>query len=190
MSSCASIIIVFNWEYGSKTSLACSRLPMVAEHNTIADYIGTHLKNGSSIAANVNGSVTPVEFMFSPLRSCRIRNMIISIGYPGTAQSGLYGALPALANGVDFFFKDVDDTEIDLLNGDSVKNNIGWAELAIEYREQLHSGGGDKAIICKWRFSDSGIDLYLTNGQSLVVRVNDDLTALSRHHFYIEGRYL
>lgn len=154
----------------------------------VSDYISVHLRNAGSIEANVNGSVTPVEFAFSPTEQCQIHRMIVTITDAGSFQSSEYGNLSALTNGIEFEWTDGSDT-VDFLDGVPIVSNQGWAERCYDAEPKDYQGTQAVSQVVRWTFEKSGIPLYLNAGDSLVVRINDDLTGLSQHRFLVQGHY-
>lgn len=95
---------------------------LTADPTDIAIYKSTLLLNGSTSNMNVNGSVTPVNFDFSPSsgETWFLNSITILIADPGTPDINEFGAIGStLTNGVDFLIRS-NGTEYTIAN---FKNN-------------------------------------------------------------------
>lgn len=103
-----------------------------------------------------------------------------------------YGALgAALTNGVKFFVTGADGTpEIPLLSGFTVKKNYEWSLLTpkiqlISYEDTLKAARTllvEFDMVCQY-----GTFLRFEAGQRLLVRLNDNFSALLAHTFGVRG---
>jgi len=140
--------------------------------------------------ANVDGSVTPAEFILKPsasgfLGDVLIARLIVLIEDNGNITANDYGAVPTLATGVRVQHRSDSDT-IDLDGGLGVTSNADWARLCYDITE--HSfGSGNNFVTARWTFSRSGRFLELENDEELVVTIGDDLTGLVSHYFMVQG---
>lgn len=150
--------------------------------------IDTFLLNGSDENARVDGSVTPVEFSYAPLKYAEIHRMIVTIEDSGSFTASTYGAVPALSSGVDIEYIRKGVTH--LLAPMAITSNVHWACYSYDAREFSLSGGGNKAFNVRWSFDRAGDPLKLDPGDSIVMRVNDDLTGLIGHRFMLQGQHV
>lgn len=156
----------------------------------ISSRIDQYLENGGSREANVDGSVTPVEFSWTAPRFCYIERMIIEIQDQGSVTSDSYGALTALPNGCDFEHVQADLTVTKVVPL-PINTNLDWAGICYDFVESNFSGGGNtKGLVGRWTFRRDGIPLYLRVGDKLVLRVNDNLTGLDLHRYLVKGAFL
>ena len=163
--------------------------PTKGPPRSVSSYLDEHLLNGGSREANVDGSVTPVEFSFTATRLCEINRMLIAITDSGTVTSDTYGALSTLTNEVEFEHVAADMTVTQILSYPI--RNSDWRGRMYNFDEDSFSGGGSvKSLSGRWTFKAAGAGLWLHSGDSLVIRINDDLTGLTTHRFIIQGDYL
>lgn len=147
-----------------------------------ADTVGD---GSGSIAANVNGSVTPVDLHYtSPAGAiCLIDELIVFIQDGGTMSSIGYGGLAALTNGIQDGVTTPEGMFIP--SGDlSIKSIGDWASLAHSVSYNAF-GGGDPTLTVKYRFVEDGAPILVPPGHSFTVRIRDNLTGLSAHRFRI-----
>lgn len=155
----------------------------------ISDFISVFLRNAGSAEANVNGSVTPVEFSFSPTVKCEIHRMFVTVRDAGAFASDEYGNIAGgLTNGVEFEATDATGT-LDMLDGAPIQTNLDWSERCYDAEPKEYSGTQSVALVARWTFAKSGIPLFMSPGDLLVIRINDDLTPLLSHRFLIQGYY-
>jgi hypothetical protein len=146
------------------------------------------LRNGDSRDANVNGSSTPVEFSYTvPAGSTlAIARMIIYIQDTGNFNAAQYGNGVILTEGIDIEHLTPEAVTYDLLDGEDILTNGHWAAMSHDL-SYLSFGTGDNIATVRWSFDKTGAPLILHEGHTFIVRVNDDLTTLSAHHFNIQG---
>lgn len=142
--------------------------------------------------ANVNGSVTPVVFRLnSPAAgpAYHVERLIIHIG-DSAMNTGAYGAVPALTNGVLVKVHNAAGTAIlDLFANDAAKTLTDWTHVADGAVSVLDQGTGDEFFSATILFREMfGQPLLLLAGESLRITVRDDLTGLTHHHFVASGR--
>ena len=116
-----------------------------------------------------------------------LTRMIVSIQDTGSFDAEKYGNNVTLTNGITVKVIDsVAGTVIDLLGGQTVKSNVGWAAYC--YDAEVKSwGSGDEFLVARWTFEKSGVDVVLTENDSLEVGFNDNLTTLGAHRFLVQG---
>ena len=162
---------------------------------SISDFISEHLRDsGSSLDMNVDGSTTPVEFSWTPngTRTAVIARIIIALQEDANFIASGYGAGAALANGILFAHRDADSNDTDLLDGVPIQRNFQWTELSYDGTLVNFnvSGGNLRSFIVRWTFTNSGEGLFVYPGESLVMTVRDNLTALDGQRALVQGRYL
>lgn len=150
--------------------------------------------DGSNHIANVNGSVTPVPFWIGPPADemWAIYRMVVTIEDNANITADSYGGISELTNGVSLKIIEGNQTTgkvlVDLMDGDNVKNVVGWAEHTYDMAE--HSfGSGNNFVVARWTFAHAGRPLILDGADldKLVVYINDDLTTLVHHEFQVQG---
>ena len=114
--------------------------------------------------------------------------LIVYVEDSGAFDAAGYGNAGVLANGITVSVLSAAGAEIIDLTPDPIKSNGGWASLA--YDTQVATWGtGNEFLVTRWTFGkftpDGGI--VLTDGERLVVNVNDDLTDLVAHRFTAQG---
>lgn len=158
----------------------------------VAEYRTRHLRNAAgSEAANINGSVTPVEFSVGPPPGefWRIARLLVFLEDTAIAAAS-YGAVTvgALANGVRLYIVR-DDVEVnDLLDGGTINTSAEWAEYCHD-AEVKAWGAGNEFLTVRWTFTKAGVPLRLDGNkrERLAVLIQDNLTGLNAHEFIVQG---
>lgn len=150
------------------------------------------LKNGSSsIAMNVNGSVTAVEFFITvptgrSLVWTRTNFIIVDGGISAGLFAGIVGG--ALSNGVNIKIVDDQGTTVkDFTTGfGNIKSNEEWNLLAgIDgVQQQL---AGDDLLPVRWTVERSGGQPKLEGGWKIVVTIQDDLSSIVKFEGMVHG---
>jgi len=151
-----------------------------------------HLRNplNNSADANVDGSVTPVKFEYtSENRYSFIYRLIVYVEDAGI-RAALYGGISALTNGIKVEVIEADGTtvKLDLLDSDTVNSNGEWASVCYDVAFHTFPSGHD-AMAVRWTFPRAGSPLILGPGEIFRVTIQDNLTALTKQHFFVEGQY-
>jgi hypothetical protein len=153
--------------------------------------------DGHSTGSNdmaVNGSTVNTDFYISANGEydIYINSISIEIGDGGTPALNLFGALPALSNGVFFYWFTQKNGEYELHEG--IKTNkefirVGTATGAIgtgveAYLADVSGGGSEKSYFPIIDFSESyglqyGVRLRKGTTDKLAFRVRDNLTGLT-----------
>lgn len=149
------------------------------------------LKNGSSVAMNVNGSSTAVEFSVTvpagrTLQWHRTNFVIIDGGIQAGLFAGIVGG--ALTNGLNIKVVNGDGTtqkDFTTSFGD-IKTNEDWNLLAgIDgVQQQL---AGDDILPVRWTVARAGLAPELPSGYKIVVTVQDDLTSIVKFKGMVQG---
>ena len=145
--------------------------------NAIADY---------STATGTSGEA----FVISPTTAqvFRIERMIVHIRDAGAFAAAEYGSTAALVKGISVRVVTDTGTVHDLTDGVTVKTNADWGRQC--YDTQIFNWGvGDEHLAARWTFSKGGYPLRLDGaaGQRLEVHMQDDMTDLTAHNFYVNG---
>lgn len=146
-----------------------------------------------SADANVDGSVTPVDFVFLAGSRCVLEvleRLIVGGSGAGSMASSSYVTLTTLTNGIEIEHRNARGDVLDLLDGEPITSNSVWAQVCYDATEVSFSGGGNKALSVRWTWGRSGKPLPLGAGDRVIARVSDDLSALTRHRFQVQGHYL
>ena len=140
--------------------------------------------------ANVDGSGAPVVFKsICPAgQQYHVYALHIHIADDDVIKPETYGGVASLTNGIDLQVLDTDDSVIyNIFNGHTIKHNndfAGMGELAT-----LDIGAGATYGVAVYvDFAKAyGGPLIMTTGQAFALTVNDNLSGLTDHHFFIQG---
>lgn len=147
------------------------------------------LRNGSSRDADVNGAVTPVEFIYEVPAGDTLEweRIIIFIEDTGSFDSGLYGNGIALTNGIKVEVHDSEGNVIlDLVDGETVHTNGEWQALCHDFLPTAIGQGNEVASV-RWTVAKSGAPVVVKSGCKVVVTIQDNLAGLEKHWFQIQG---
>lgn len=142
-------------------------------------YSQTLFTNGSATNMNVDGSGTPVDFDITVGGlTFYIIGFSVLLWDPGTMSVANFGSISSLANGVEII-QEVDSTEYTLA---TITNN---AEMALFFPEQKFTTSVNTGFL-------NAIDIFIgsvkfpepitisgPDSDSLIVRINDNLTGLT-----------
>ena len=142
------------------------------------------------IDMDVNGVVTAVAFRYtSPdarwarVRRCNLAMIDGSITpskFGGIDLSGGTGATVKLhAKGGGELF--------DFMEGSTLKDNTDFAHLA-GVDAPIIPAAGDDAFSVRWTLNKMGDDIYLEPGDYLEVVIQDDISALTKFRWSVQGR--
>jgi hypothetical protein len=114
--------------------------------------------------------------------------MLVYVEDAGAFAAEEYGAIPTLTNGVLVQKHDANGLVTDLTGGKPVKSNAQWSRTCYDMQEQSF-GTGNNHIAVRWTFSKAGSPVVLdgTKGEFLRVLLNDDLSGLVEHNFFVQG---
>ncbi len=156
-------------------------------HNKVSPgkFFNIHLKNAGSFDMNVNGSVTPVDFLFEPPpnKHVFIARLIIMIE-DNNINFNKFGGISALTNG--FFIKVTEDGGERDLHDSIIKKNSDFHMLA--YDVSIDSAVTDLLSV-RWTFAKAGTFLHLHNDtlDNFKVTIADNLTGLIKFHMTVQG---
>jgi hypothetical protein len=148
--------------------------------------------DGSNYSMNVNGVITPKKFYIQPASGfLAIFRLIITIEDNAVITADGYGGISTLANGVTLQICGGGPNGpviLDLLDGDPIQSVIDLGEHSYDIAEHTF-GAGNNFVLARWTFAKAGRPLVLDAnvGDALVATVNDDLTALVKHQFHVQG---
>ncbi|MCU7840858.1 MAG: hypothetical protein KZQ94_15950 [Candidatus Thiodiazotropha sp. (ex Troendleina suluensis)] len=149
---------------------------------------GTGTKNA------VGNYTTETEFFIAPGLAYQygLHRMIVSIQDASGSSAAEYGNIgSALTNGIKISVIDSSDNELlDLTDGLPIKTNAEWAAAC--YDDTLNTWGqGNELFAIRWTFTkDSGDPLLIKPGNRFSVVLNDDLTGLVSHKFFVRGKII
>lgn len=143
---------------------------------------------------NANGdysSAAEIFFIQPPSGvSYNIARMIISVEDTNGMQAEEYGNLGvALSNGIQVRVQDDTGTVLDLTDALVVTANAHWGRLCYDVDIKTW-GAGNEILIARWTFARFGVDGLLLRGsynERLEVVLNDNLTGLIAHYFFVNG---
>lgn len=149
-----------------------------------SNVLSTPLLNGASGDMNVDGSSTPVEFTYSVPEGRSyviIGQLLLTMEIATTFDPAKFGDLTALTNGVEIIrgpqtlatWKTLEDVEDSMweLRADQGLYGLRVARGVWKFHELIGNLQG----------------LFVNANQTFTVRVNDDLTGLSRLRMSVQG---
>jgi len=150
--------------------------------------------DGSNMNANVDGS-TPVPFYAGPPagKDWLIWRMLVMIKDNANITADNYGGIDILTagNGVTLKVREGPTGKeiLDLTDNHAIKSNAEWGVFCYDIAPHTF-GSGDNYVLVRWTFAKAGEPLRLSSVRSekLVLLVQDNLAALTGHHFFIEGQ--
>jgi hypothetical protein len=159
--------------------------------SNVGGHVYAWLRDGASRDANVDGSVTPVEFVYenNEFKTVELERMLVYVEDNGTFDSDKYGNGLVLTTGVGVAIKTAADViRLDLLDGEPIKTIGEWAAMCYDVDHQDYGVGNEYAAV-RWTFARAGKPLRIRRGERLVVTINDDLSTLVAHWFQVQGHY-
>lgn len=134
-------------------------------------------------------SVTPATFIVQPPVGTvyHIQRAIIYLEDSGIINSGGYGGLSALTNGLNLEIHDADGF-VATLTPLTIKQNTHWKRYAYDLNYS-DFGAGNPSISSRWTFTETGIPIYLDGdkGEKFAVTVSDNLSGLVSHTILLQG---
>jgi hypothetical protein len=150
--------------------------------------------DGSNQVANRNGAVTAVPFYAGPAagKVWDIYRMLVTIEDNAVFTAANYGGVSTLTNGVTLQIcrngAEGLPEVLDLMDGGAATGLVSWADFC--YDMTTHTfGSGNNFAVARWTFAKAGEPLRLVgaNGDVLQALIQDDLTGLVGHQFFIQG---
>lgn len=144
-----------------------------------------------SIDMTVDGSVTPQEFSYVVPTGhwIQLESIGVFIYEDGNIQAGNYGGLPKLANGVRLELRQINEMT-DITVQLPIRSNADW----LSYTFDVHTyefAANDSILSLSYNLNMAGRPIRLDEGESFVVIINDDLSALFGHRMrlsFVLGR--
>ena len=164
-----------------KTSFTATRI--ISNIKSPLGRVSEYLKNGTNTNMNVDGSVTPVDFVYentSDVDEEFERILLSLIDGAQEFRSTNFGALNALLDGVEIIFSIQGVEKIE----EVWQTNADISETCYDFTNPFKDG----AYVGRWTFSkDTNSPIYLQPGDKLIVRINDDLRNLTSLRMRLKG---
>ena len=155
-----------------------------------ADFVSPSLKTGAgSTDMNVDGSGTAVPFLYSPPPGCAasVMRLILFLETSTAMDTGKFGDLAALTNGVKF----------QIVNGGTTDVIETWKtneDILLDMYDFSSAGAifgkTTKVATGRWSFfkaTGGSRGLYVPKNGSFQVIVQDNLSGLPHFHMHIQG---
>ena len=148
--------------------------------------------DGSTIEATGNYALAAESFYIQPPAGeiWRINRMIIYLQDNGNLGQDGYGSGSALTNGISVQHSTDNGLTIltDLTDSQTIKINPHWSRVNYDVNIYNYTGG-DGTLGSRWTFANNGYPIRLVgdNNDRFQVIVNDDLSGLLAHSFFIGG---
>lgn len=136
-----------------------------------------------SIAMNVDGSVTPVQFKLTcpPGEVLYLESLSMFLQDGGAFSTNAYGALPALTNGTKLLiFKSDGTLYADITDQLALKTNADWISYSFRI-DNFDFVNSQSILALSYNLPQNGRPLRLSPGDWLCAIVRDNLSALSAH---------
>jgi len=117
-----------------------------------------------------------------------IERMIVHIRDAQALSADNYGNLAELTTGVSVKVYNGDTEDVDLTDGEPIKNHADWDGQCYDGKT-TDFGSGNNFYTVRWTFSKAGQPLYLHGDWNLRVELADNLTGLIKHQFRVQGVY-
>lgn len=145
------------------------------------------LKNGASAEMNVNGSVTAVNFKYTATDTVLIERVLFYMIDAGIGYGEFGGLGSELTNGLEVkVFNASGVVLVDFMDGLTIKGNSDFAALAGSDVTAADTVGTD-CLPVRWTISKCGAPLILSVGEYLNVKVQDNLTGLTKFRAMVQG---
>jgi hypothetical protein len=175
--------------------------PPIDEDVTALPFRGYFLNNASNDMA-IDGSSTSVDFVISANSDydIYIKYISVEIGDGGSPNLNGFGALAALANGVEWIWFTQSEGEYELHEG--IKTNKEFVRVGTDtgaigsgvdaYLADVSGGGSEKSYLPSIDISESyglpwGLRLKKGSTDKIIFRVNDNLTNLTTFNIVAYG---
>jgi hypothetical protein len=146
------------------------------------------LKNGTDPDMNVDGSSTPVVYKYTAPHSIEVTRMNILVMDVGMGHNEFGGLGALLTNGLEIkAFNSSNVLLKDFTDGQNIKSNDDWALLAGVDVQLADSAQNDLQPI-RWTFEKAGAKLLLESGDYIQIKVQDNLTDLTKFQAMVQGQ--
>lgn len=129
------------------------------------------------------------EYVATETTYCQRLMVYVQDGGNFTAVT-TFGSEPALTNGLEIVKLDTDGSTIltDFTAGETtnIHGNGCWSRFCYD-AAYFSFGSGDNFLTARWTLANCGVHPVLLAGQSLAVRVNDDLSGVSRFTIQLQA---
>lgn len=167
-----------------KTVITATRI--ITNIKSPANRISEYVKDGTNQNMNVNGSVTPVDFVYEVAAGnveLFERSMFSLISGTQEFVSTNFGSIGALTNGVEIL---IEYRGVEYIQ-EIWQSNMDISETCYDFTNPYKDG----AYVGRWTFSkDTGTAMFLPAGSKVIIRVNDNLTGLTLFQFKLKGDYV
>lgn len=158
----------------------------------LVQFLDTNGDGTGVVNAIGNYSITAEKFLVAPPSGTiyTVNELLFHIGASGNFSAQNYaGIIGGLANGVSVTVERAGVPIFDILGGHPIKNNTEFGHLSGDFRVVSFAGGPDTAIVASLRSTsfETGLNLYGSLSDALVVSLNDDFTSLTDQHFVAHG---
>ena len=153
-------------------------------------YLDTAGDGSGSKHANVDGTFTPVPFKLTcPLgQKYDLQRMMVYVVDKGKFKPDRYGVDRVLNIGITCEVQDPVGVQIiDMFDDIPVRVNPDWACICYDVDITDGTASQNNSLAARWTFAETGRRMAIQNGESLVVTIRDDLTALTDHRFFVQG---
>ena len=117
----------------------------------------------------------------------KMNRVIVQYEDQGNFAGAVYGAGAALTNGISVLhLNDAGDIVRDWTSLQRIVANANWTRYCFD-RDYLEFGVGNNYFGCRWTFGRSGAPITLRTGQSIAVRLRDDMSFLVDQTFNFQG---
>lgn len=162
-----------------------------AQNHLVMRFLDTVGDGTGTTNANGDYSVTQGIFRIAPGAGeiFRISRMIIMVEDTSGMTPVEYGNIgSALTNGIQLRCHDGTTTICDFTNGDPITRNGDWAGRCYD-ANLLTWGASNEILAIRWTFTESGQFIRLDGdaNEELQIVLDDDMTDLINHTFYING---
>ncbi len=165
----------------------CQGIPFWRLADSTGD--GTNGENAIGDYSAATGTPTGFRVTAQPGEELLVYRIIIHIEDEGAVKADTYGALPALAVGINVRKIAADGVTVvhDLLDRDPIHSNADWGHQCYDVSFMDWGAAALKTIYARWTFRHTGTVLILYEGQSLEFYLADNFTGLEDHHFAVQG---
>lgn len=147
------------------------------------------LRSGGSNNLAVNGSSTPVDFSYTPGPGKTLQiNRINFRMRDATMRLNRFGGITTLINGLQLLHLDANGTIlVDFCDGESVKDLDAFSLLAGIDNIAVVAASGDDTWTVRWTLAEAGKPYTIKNNETFVLKVRDDLTAITIFDAMLQG---
>lgn len=135
----------------------------------------------------VNGSVTPVPFIWTATQKTVLSRVNITILDAGPITATTFGGAATLTNGLGFEVRSSTGALLKSFTGGMpITRNADWGSLAgVDWTQSI--GAGLDAVTVRWSMFKSGKEVLLFPNETFECVVRDDLTGLTEMTIMLQG---